>query len=110
MSGFIMEANCVYMSIEPEELTREKEKNTLHMNNTKITPELICDFYELQNHLQSTSTRKHLYTYQEDIQSIANIKIQNIKKLQKRILIKHAVIGYCSKLSANIQLSHITPK
>lgn len=101
--------NLATLPIKQNELSVEKDKYILSMNDTKITPEIICDFFQDQNHIQYGMSRKKIYTYGEHIQQIQQLQLTALANIQNSMNMKSIVIGYTSKYSANIHLSNIVP-
>jgi len=101
--------NLATLPIKQHELSVEKDKYILSMNDTKITPEIICDFFQDQNHIQYGMSRKKIYTYGQHIQQIQQLQLTALANIQNSMNMKSVVIGYTSKYSANIHLSTIVP-
>jgi predicted Zn-dependent peptidase len=96
--------------VELDGLDNEKEKRKMKLNDTKITPELLCNFYETQNHLNCTRRIKRTYTFQDMFKIIEKVDRKCVMEILRNISLDNAVIGYTSSHTANITLASIMPK
>ena len=96
--------------IKLNRLDNEKDKYKMYMNDTKITPIVLCNFYETQNHLNCNRKTKRTYTYNDKLSIIGNVNSNNVLEILSDLSLDNAVIGYTSRHSGNISLPSIMPK
>jgi hypothetical protein len=96
--------------VELDGLDNEKEKRKMKLNDTKITPELLCNFYETQNHLNCNRRIKRTYTFQDMFKIIEKVDSKCVMEILRNISLNNALIGYTSSHTANITLASIIPK
>ena len=96
--------------VELDGLDNEKKKRKMRLNDTKITPELLCNFYETQNHLNCNRRIKRTYTFQDMFKIIEKVDRKCVMDILRNISLDNAVVGYTSSHAANITLASIMPK
>jgi predicted Zn-dependent peptidase len=95
---------------ELDRLDNEKAIYKMQLNDTKITPLILCNFYETQNHLNCNRKTKRTHTFQDMFKIIEKVDSKNVLEILRDLSIDNAVIGYMSRHSANISLASIMPK